>query len=295
MENKPDEKKNFWQKHKTSISGIVAGLLVISIWIWGWEHRRENQTIFENINVLFSGLAFAVLIITVLMQKEELELQRKELADTRAEFKQQNTTLIQQRFENMFFQLVNSHNEIVKNLDYRKLKGNEIISSGKDYFKSIYREEFVRCIQDFEKDNYMPDYLKETGAAGSPDDYDIVRENFHIKLSEIISIYDEIFQHREGDLGHYFESLTHLLSFINDETVIQDKLKYGDIVRAQISAFELVFIFYQGLSNSDLPLKNLIERFGLLKNLNLTYLFNKEHTQNYLPSAFDYSSRDARN
>ena len=77
--------------NKTIITGIAAAAFVISICIWGWNHRTANETVFESINVLFSGLAFAVLIIIVLMQKEELELQRKELKETRAEFEQQKS------------------------------------------------------------------------------------------------------------------------------------------------------------------------------------------------------------
>jgi hypothetical protein len=38
---------------------------------------------FGAINALFSGLAFAGIIYTIMLQKKELALQRKELADTR--------------------------------------------------------------------------------------------------------------------------------------------------------------------------------------------------------------------
>jgi len=42
---------------------------------------------FGLLTSLFSGLAFAGIIITILLQKEELELQRKELIETKNEFK----------------------------------------------------------------------------------------------------------------------------------------------------------------------------------------------------------------
>ena len=45
---------------------------------------------FGVLTSLFSGLAFAGLIITMLLQKEELGLQRKELEETRGEFKKGN-------------------------------------------------------------------------------------------------------------------------------------------------------------------------------------------------------------
>lgn len=42
---------------------------------------------FGIINALFSGLAFSVLIVTVLLQREELKLQRQELEENRKELK----------------------------------------------------------------------------------------------------------------------------------------------------------------------------------------------------------------
>lgn len=42
---------------------------------------------FGAVNTLFSGLAFAGIIYTILLQRNELSLQRKELEDTRAELK----------------------------------------------------------------------------------------------------------------------------------------------------------------------------------------------------------------
>ena len=42
---------------------------------------------FGAVNALFSGLAFAGLIIAILLQRQELQLQREELAETRKEIR----------------------------------------------------------------------------------------------------------------------------------------------------------------------------------------------------------------
>ena len=83
---------------------------------------------FGAVNALFSGLAFAGLIVTLLYQKEELKLQREELAETRKElnaqrieFHEQNRTLRRQRFENTFFNMLSLQQEIVANLSYEKV------------------------------------------------------------------------------------------------------------------------------------------------------------------------------
>lgn len=75
---------------------------------------------FGVITSLFSGLAFVGIILTILLQRDELQLQRKELAFTREELKgqklqleAQNTTLKKQNFESTFFQLLLLHNETI--------------------------------------------------------------------------------------------------------------------------------------------------------------------------------------
>ena len=66
--------------------GIVLGLWLISgasiyFFIGSWN----DPGMFGAINALFSGLAFAGIIFTILLQREELKLQRKELELTRDE------------------------------------------------------------------------------------------------------------------------------------------------------------------------------------------------------------------
>ena len=90
---------------------------------------------FGAVNALFSGLAFAGLIYTIVLQRRDLELQRHdlklqrdELALTRqemeeqtAEFEKQNETLRIQRFENTFFNMLSQFQEVVKDRGDRYL------------------------------------------------------------------------------------------------------------------------------------------------------------------------------
>ncbi len=50
-----------------------------------WEERAQLGDMFGSVNSLFSGLAFAVLIYTMWLQRTELTLQRQELELTRQE------------------------------------------------------------------------------------------------------------------------------------------------------------------------------------------------------------------
>lgn len=72
-------------------------LLVIIIWIFSvviiigviddWPDRGAFGDLFGAVNALFSGLAFAGLIYTIVLQKKDLETQRIEIAQNRAELK----------------------------------------------------------------------------------------------------------------------------------------------------------------------------------------------------------------
>ena len=87
---------------------------------------------FGAVNALFSGLAFAGLIFTIVLQRKELSLQREELkltrtemADQTAEFEKQNSTLQLQRFENTFFQLLNQFEHITSNLSFSYMENTD--------------------------------------------------------------------------------------------------------------------------------------------------------------------------
>ena len=88
------------------VTVVIIGLWTITYFSLKDLEPNDRGTIgdmFGSINSLFSGLALAGIILTILLQRKELKLQRKELADTRVEFKIQNETLKLQRFESTFF------------------------------------------------------------------------------------------------------------------------------------------------------------------------------------------------
>ena len=82
------------KSHDSTVSirpllGWALGVFVV--WALGglaaWQTADPGKTgdIFGAINALFSGLAFAGIIYTILLQRKELALQREELAATRDE------------------------------------------------------------------------------------------------------------------------------------------------------------------------------------------------------------------
>lgn len=107
------------EKRETRIDWIIGiGIfsIVVALWLGSWKyvyiHYGTEDGVgwfgdqFGAVNSLFSGLALAGIIYTIILQKKELKHQREELRLTREEFKTQNETMKIQRVDNTFFNLV---------------------------------------------------------------------------------------------------------------------------------------------------------------------------------------------
>ena len=63
---------------------IISGVLIYYL-IPDWGDRGTLGDMFGVVNALFSGLAFAALIYTIILQREEISLNRKEIELNRKE------------------------------------------------------------------------------------------------------------------------------------------------------------------------------------------------------------------
>lgn len=98
---------------------FISALCVFKC-IGGWEQRGQFGDLFGVVNALFSGLAFAGLIITIRQQHQDLEYQKQAIEQTNQEmrsqtkeFDKQNETLRIERFENTFFKMLEVQQGIV--------------------------------------------------------------------------------------------------------------------------------------------------------------------------------------
>jgi uncharacterized membrane protein len=77
--------------HWLFIIGLISVIIIVGLWSLnfyllndiGEVNRGTFGDMFGSVNALFSGLAFAGIIITILLQRKELALQRNELVETR--------------------------------------------------------------------------------------------------------------------------------------------------------------------------------------------------------------------
>ncbi|MFG6426961.1 MAG: putative phage abortive infection protein [Muribaculaceae bacterium] len=268
---------------------IVAGVIVVVVWLLFWlvldvrigshEERGTFGDKFGAVNALFAGLAFAGLIVTMIMQREELGMQRQELMQTRdelakqrQEFEQQNKTLKYQRFESSFFTLLTSFREIAMSLSYKAKDSAEdvfIEGNGLEIFEGYYKSKVA--------DWYGDDGRKVYGIKGLVERYGI--DNYE-KMPDI-HLFD-----------HYFRFLYRLLKYVRNSDLIEykDRHAYGALVRAALSEYELILILYNGLSKSGEKLKPLLEYFSILKNVNKKLIVNKlDVKKRYKGEAFDYT------
>jgi len=252
---------------------LFPWLVVILVWISSgiWLHddidRGTFGDMFGAVNALFSGLAFATLIYTSWMQREELALQREELSATRTELEgqklqlaEQTATFALQRFEDSFFSLLRTHGEIVNAMDL--VDGNGRTTRSRDCFKVWY--------QRLEK--------MHAGMGVRPGDQG---------LQTMQAAYRQFYTKHQGELGHYFRHLYHVLKFIK-EASIKDKQKYTSLVRAQLSGYEHLMLFYNCISEYGYAkFKPIVEEFALLENMPKDQLISRSlHVGFYAPSAY---------
>ena len=61
------------------------------------------------------------------------------------------------------------------------------------------------------------------------------------------SIYDEIYDKYGNQLSNYFRALYHIISYVDDSD-IENKKMYVNIIQSQLSNSELYILFYNGIS-----------------------------------------------
>ena len=291
--NKEETKSRLW------IWIVVAIIGVLAAWGLSWWLINKNidcstergtfGDMFGAVNALFSGLAFAGLIVTLLYQKEELKLQREELAQTREElkgqreeFEEQNKTMKRQRFENTFFNMLSLQQEIVANLSYEYYASpnirphnipEEIFYKGAPKGQLHGRETFEGI--------YKHAIIEYNGARHADGIIKILKQNGYIAYP-VISVTTRF--------DHYFRHLYHIYKFVDTSDLIEDseRYDYACIIRSQLSDYELVMMFYNCLTaNGRDKFKPLIEKYAVFNNLRLELLAKVNDKEEYAQGAYN--------
>ncbi len=200
---------------------------------------------FNILTSLFAGLAFAAVLVTIKIQKEELE-------ETREEFKKQREIMDLQQFDNKFFQMLNVFNDVIKN-----------IKSFNDGYKDGNSMQFQ--------------YLRKN----------ILQEFDNVQIDAFIEKYEEINATYNLSLKYYFLNLYQVLNYIDTDYPIdsfEEKKKYANIVRAQLTKDEVVLLLYNciGIQHiSGMRYKELVEKYAFFEHISYRDLLSCDSNNFY--------------
>lgn len=244
----------------------VMGIVVVTLWAGtGWflhddAHRGTFGDMFGGVNALFSGLAFVGVIYAILIQRQELKIQGRELVDTRLELREQNKTMQRQRFENTFFELLRLQIDITNSIEI-ELNQNKTIR-GRECFKHFLNR------------------LKE-------------QYEHHLRADSLANIvsdtYETFYESHQNQVSHYYRSLYNLIRFVDRHVEMNDiehPHLYTNLIRAQLSSNELLLLFYNCLSGHGKGMKRLVEKYSLLRTMPEDHLFESELLDLFDQSAF---------
>lgn len=270
---------------------VIAITVVFVLWIWNYvtlfflknEERGTFGDMFGSVNAIFSGLAFAGIIITIYIQSHELKLQRKELKltrkeakRTRNEFSLQNDTMKLQQFENTFFQMLSlfhDNTEKIYSTDNR-FKGKtifrEVLNNLDRNINIAFKARFNSSPNKALYDEYLDFYHEEQDKTSV--------EDFIVLFNIIVDIF-------EDNLSVYFTNLQNILKLI-DKSEIVDKPYYISVIVSQFIKSEIKTIFYYTISNKkESEFRVLVEKYGLLESVKITDIFNVNIYEEYKPKS----------
>lgn len=315
---KENEKETTLFEYVLSWAAIIlsaAGLIILFVFLWLLSHEyriggsdkillEQTAQVGDFIGGLVGAIwAFAgvILFFAALRiqskefkaQRKQLGLQKEELEKTREEFKLQNNTMRLQRFENTFFSLLSLHHQIVNDIDM-------VIESPKKKGGASLRVTLhdIEIVQELIKgrDVFHKRFIE-------------LKKEFEIRSSSSIHepssvTYLSFWETVQTDFGHYFRNLYRIIKLVdqtafianseqsdNQDTLekenLKEQYKYTSIVRAQLSDFELLWLFYNCLSpNGEKKFKPLVEKYGMLKNMPLNLIHDNKLRNSYERSAF---------
>lgn len=205
---------------------------------------------------LFSGLSVAALIYT-------LYLQIRANQEQNFQYNENIKNLAKQSFENSFFILLDFHLQLRSQLIIHKNKfpsfGLHENLKGADIFESLYSE-FRSAYNYFHS---------------TKDDKIRINQAFH-----------NFSMHYQTVINHYFRSLYTIIKMINRSSV-PDKKFYSNIVRAHLTKYELLILFYNCLSDlGEEKFKPLIQEYSLLKLIDKSLLIKPSHLDSYDQKTF---------
>ena len=213
-----------------------------------------------TLNPILTFFTFIALLFTIVLQQKELHAANEAKDKAEESLDKEKKRATRQQFEYTFFQMIGLHNDIVNALDiyfkpseYDYSAGHEV--KGRDCFKT-----------------YLENYFDKYRPLGEYED----------EKQRLDKAYKAFWEKRQQDLSHYFRYLYNVLRFVFEyEDDIGDRFKYIKLLRAQLSDFELLVLFYTALHENGKNYVRYIEEYALFDNLPYEHVLSKMHLKMY--------------
>lgn len=246
---KPLNRFCLWFRRKENIWILLGILLAISaiylpfliMHLYNLDFQLDHFDKLGPLGDFFGGITAGILSLVsimlvtaaIIMQKEELALQREELEKTREEIALQreelektreeynmtNKTMKKQQFENTLFNLINNHHEIIKSMEFANLSKNY---GGRRAIR------FIHVL--------IAEYLKNH-VYSKNENKDEARKKTEQKLKEIFSEFGY-------QLDHYLYNIFTIINFIDDDSLLKEDRKfYLDMFFSLLSSDEKYVLF----------------------------------------------------
>ena len=229
---------------------LIAASFVLAFWVasfaWiylcvgNWEVRGQLGDMFGAVNSLFSGLAFAGLIVTLILQRKDLNLQRESIQQTNEqlgiqarEFEIQNKMAKQEQFRNTFFELLRMLQTIVSEMkvNVEESDGNIRLVQGKKIFEELFTERDFKYINESHARIF---YIAQK--ARYKNDYEYISNPIRFSF-----------------LFHYFRFVYRIIKYVDETDVLnstEERYQYVAFLRSTLSNYEVAAIFYNCLSRN---------------------------------------------
>lgn len=215
------------------------------------------------LNPLLTFGTLVALAITILLQRTQLELAEDSASRNSA-------VMEKQAFETTFFNMLNLHNTTVQDLKFDP-KTIEI--------PIWYEEDDIDAEEDIDFDNRNPDMLLTPINMADAEGRQVFERVLQLMDSKLHpsppnAVYHRIQKYHNYILGHYFRTLYQLLELVeeySEEAGYEEATRYSSIIRAQLSANELILLFYNcGYELVDTgQFRKLLKRYEILEHMPL--------------------------
>lgn len=224
----------------------------------GWTRESLGQfgDSWGGLTSLFSAAALCGVVLTIKIQMDSIKFLEKE---------SQNQRKLDgiRDFETSFFNMLNLLQTIINDMTVVRDDPQFSSRGGRSVFLHFYK-------------GFRVTMVKRRGALNLI----IPKDKFGIAsaIEKVGKDTSDYFENRSGNLSHYYRFLYNIYKYI-DESGLEPEVvdKYASVLRAQISNYELLMLFYNAQTFHGRKFKKYLEKYRVLDNLPTEKLILDKH------------------